>query len=155
MVKKLYNLDIWIYNRIKFFHDKEMVFYESNESLAKRFDRHKNRISSSINKLLNLGYIENLAGNKFSRQIVLTKKELNINGVSFNKSSVSFNKSSVSFNNLSVKEITRMLKELNKSGVQNLTKAVLELNKNGDQYKDIIKIFNIDITNNQIRIIFM
>lgn len=133
---KLYNIDIWIYNRIKFFHDKGMVFYECNETLSKLFNRHINRISASISKLIKLGYIEN-TGNKFTRQIRLTEKKLNINGVSFNKNSVILN-------NVSAEEISRMLNELNINGVENLTKAVLELNKNGVLYKSIYKIFNID-----------
>ena len=139
---KLYNLDIWIYNRIKFFNEKDMIFYESNKSLGEKFNRHQNRISASISKLLRLGYIENLSENKFQRQLKV-KKEININGVSFNINGASFN-------NLSVEEITRMLTEINKSGVKKLTKAVLEVNKNGDLYKELIKIFNKDINTKEI-----
>jgi len=129
----LYNLDILIYNRIKFFSEKDMMFFESNKTLSNKFDRHVNRISSSINKLIKLGYIKNNGKNKFERRLVITKKELNINGVSNNINGVTFNISSVEV-------ITVMLKGLNINGVENLTKAVLELNINGDLYKYFNKV---------------
>lgn len=125
---KLYNLDIWVYNRIKFFSDKDLECFESNDSMAELFGRHKNRVSSSISKLLRLNYITNNGKSQFDRRLRITDKEINICGVSINKSGVSIN-------NLSIEEITRMLTGINKSGVEKLTKAVLTVNKNGDIYK--------------------
>jgi len=132
---KLYNLDIWVYNRVKFFSDKNMECFESNDSMAELFGRHKNRISASVNKLINLGYIKNNSKNKFTRLLTITEKELNINGVSLNKNGVSLN-------NISVEKLTKALLELNINGVENLTKAVLELNKSSDIYIELNKIFN-------------
>ena len=135
---KLYNLDIWIYNRVKFFSDKDMQCFESNQSMAELFNRHPNRVSSSIKKLLDNNYLENVGKSKFDRRLILGKKQVNISGDKLNNLGDSIN-------NLGVEELARMLKGINKNGVKNLTKAVIGINKNGDIYKDIIKYVILDI----------
>ena len=117
--------------------------FESNDSMADLFGRHKNRVSCSIQKLTRDGYIENVGTNKFNRRLITTQKEININGVSSNINDVSFN-------TMSVLAITRMFKEINKSGVKKVTKAVLEINKSGDIYIELNKIFNKELNKEKI-----
>jgi len=134
MPVKLYNLDIWVYNRIKFFSDKGLECFESNDSMASLFGRHKNRISASIQKLTKECYIKNLGTNKYNRRLTTTEKEINICGVTIDKNGVTLNKNS---DNLT----PTLDKAIDKNGVTELTKTVLALDKNGDIYKELYKYF--------------
>jgi hypothetical protein len=134
MTDKLYNLDIWVYSRIKFFSDKDMECFESNDSMAKLFGRHKNRVSASIQKLTRLGHIKNLGTNKYNRRLITTEKVIDICGVTINKNGVTIN-------NNSAKLTPTLSKGININGVRECTKTVLALDKNGDIYKYLYKYF--------------
>ena len=157
MTEKLYNLDIWIYNRVKWFSDNDKECFESNKTLSEHFGRHQNRVSASITKLKKEGYIKNNGTSRFNRRLVITGKPIdissvninnlgvsvnNIGGIKENKNSANFNINGVSVNNLGVSDWEQILSGLNKNGVAVLTKAVLGLNKNGDIYKQLSKHFN-------------
>lgn len=151
MKTKLYNLDVWVFNRVKFFSDQGKECFESNATMAKNFDRHPNRISASVSKLLKAGYIVNKGESRFDRRLVLAQGVNNLGeGVNtitcqhINKDGEGINNLGATINNLGVDELTIMLKGINKNGVEVLTNAVIGLNKSSDIIKTLTKTLNID-----------
>ena len=75
--EQLYALDIFIYNKIKFFSENKNgngYCNMLNKTFAEETNRKPVSISRSISKLLKLGYIENI-GNKQFRRLRITDKK--------------------------------------------------------------------------------
>ena len=75
--EQLYALDIFIYNKIKFFSENKNgngYCNMLNKTFAEETNRKPVSISRSISKLLKLGYIENI-GNKQFRRLRITEKK--------------------------------------------------------------------------------
>lgn len=76
---RIYPVDVFVYNHIKFFTEKCGGYcFQSNEKIANEIGRHKTNISRSISKLIRMGYVksEKENGRKLS-----TALDLNIKNV--------------------------------------------------------------------------
>lgn len=152
LTNKLYPLDIAIYNRIKYFEKEKSGFcFETNASFSLKLNRTPQRISSSINKLLKLGYIKN-EGSKWCRQLKTTEKTpeytfLNFNKTdnTLNKTDNSFNKNDITINKTDISVLKELLKDFNKNDISILTKAIRVFNKSDNIIIDNKRYELIDI----------
>lgn len=139
---KLYPIDIFIYNRIKFFNNqKNKPCFESNKSLSVAIGRSVPRISNSVNKLIKLEYVEN-KGTNWARQLYITNKELK---QTLNLTDMSLNKNDKTFNLTDKTNVSEMLISLYLTDKTLLTKAIRDFNKNDNIVKDSIRLELIDI----------
>lgn len=79
MADKLYPIDVFIYNHIKFFTEKgEGHCFQTNERIAQEINRHKVNVSRSISKLHRMGYI---SIDKSNGRMLSTIKDLPVKAV--------------------------------------------------------------------------
>lgn len=147
---KLYPIDIFIYNRIKYFNkQKNNACFESNKSLSDAIGRSIPRISRSVNKLIKLGYVKN-KGSAWARQMYITDKQLK---QTLNLTDMSLNKNDKTINLTDKGIISEMLITLYKTDKALLTKAIRDFNKSDNIVKENKRLELIDIVkdNNTVK----
>lgn len=133
MTNKLIPLDLFVYNRIKFFTEKKQGFcYETNRSLAEITGRSIPRISNSISKLIKNGYVVN-EGTLYRRQLKITSKKptinLNLNDMTHNLNDMT----------LDAKTISERITYLHLNDKPTLTKTIRDLNLNDNIVEDLVE----------------